>query len=154
QDGDLQPYFWPHRTVGIPVDVDRIGNLPNKPSALQLYYSVNRSAFQKGAKLPLDGMQQLDGGKKGFLFTADRDGDFEFTVQFVYPDGSTSPRSDELSPQQRIVIDSTPPDVRIQPSNNGVEWRATDNNLDSAGVTLQCKWPTSQEWTTVSDRAF
>jgi hypothetical protein len=154
QDGDLQPYFWPHRTVGIPVDVDRIGNLPNKPSALQLYYSVNRSAFQKGDKLTLDKMQQLDGGKKGFLFTADRDGDFEFTVQFVYPDGSTSPRSDELSPQQRIVIDSTPPDVRIQPSANGVEWRATDTNLDPAGVTLQCKWPASQEWTTVTERAF
>ncbi|WP_439632223.1 hypothetical protein [Gemmata sp.] len=154
QDGDLQPYFWPHRTVGIPVDADRIAKLPNKPSSLQLYYSVNRSAFQKGPKLPPDGMQQLDGGKKGFLFAAERDGDYEFTVQFVYPDGSTSPRSDELTPQQRIVIDATPPAVRLQPSNNGVEWRTTDDNLDPAGVTLQCKWPTSQEWTTVTERAF
>jgi len=154
QDGDLQAYFWPHRTVGIPVDTERIGKLPNKPSALQLYYSVNRSAFQKGPKLPPDTMQQLDGGKRGFLFTAERDGDYEFTVQFVYPDGSTSPRTDELSPQQRIVIDATPPSVRIQPSNNGVEWRTTDENPDTAGVSLQCKWPTSPEWTTVTERAF
>ena len=49
--------------------------------------------LQKAAKLPLTGMQQLDGGKRGFLFSADRDGDYEFTVQFVYPDGTTSPRS-------------------------------------------------------------
>jgi hypothetical protein len=154
QDGDLQPYFWPHRTVGIPVDADRIAKLPNKPSSLQLYYSVNRSAFQKGPKLPPDAMQQLDGGKKGFLFAAERDGDYEFTVQFIYSDGSTSPRSDELTPQQRIVIDATPPAVRLVPSNNGVEWRTTDDNLDPAGVTLQCKWPASAEWTTVTERAF
>ncbi|MCE9567385.1 MAG: hypothetical protein K8U57_35745 [Planctomycetes bacterium] len=154
QDGDLQAYYWPHRTVGIPVDTERIGKLPNKPSALQLYYSVNRSAFQKGPKLPPDSMQQLDGGKRGFLFTAERDGDYEFTVQFVYPDGSTSPRADELSPQQRIVIDATPPAVQIQPSSNGVEWRTKDDYLDPAGVTLQCKWPTSTEWTTVTERKF
>ncbi len=154
QDGDLQPFYWPHRSVGIPVDAERIGNLPNKPSALQLYYSINRSAFQKGAKLTLNDMQQLDGGKKGFLFNADRDGDFEVTVQFIYPDGTVSPRTDELSPQQRIVIDSTPPSVRVQPSNNGVDWRVTDDNLDPTGIKLECKWPTSQEWTTVSERAF
>ena len=53
--------------------------------------------FQKGPKLPLNSMQSLDGGKKGFLFTAERDGDYEFTVQFIYPDGSTNPRTDELS---------------------------------------------------------
>lgn len=154
QDDGIQAYYWPHRTVGIPVDVKRISELPNKPSDLQLYYAVNRGAFQKGPKLPLNNMQSLDGGKKGFLFTAERDGDFEFTVQFVYPDGSTSPRADELSPQQRIVIDTTPPAVKVYPSNNGVEWDATDDNLDPRGVTLQCKWPTSREWTTVTDRAF
>lgn len=152
--GDLQPYYWPHRSVGIPVDVDRISKLPQKPSALQLYYAVNRSAFQKGPKLPLDGMQQLDGSKKGFLFAAEKDGDFEFTVQFVYPDGSTSPRADELSPQQRIVVDTTPPVVRLVPTNSGVEWRATDDNLDPGGLELECKWPTSRDWTKVTERAF
>ena len=58
-------------------------------------------------------MQSLDGGKKGFLFPAERDGDYEFTVQFIYPDGSTSPRVDELSPQQRIIVDTTAPQVKI-----------------------------------------
>jgi hypothetical protein len=154
QDDGIQPYFWPNRTVGIPVNVDQIAQLAQKPSDLQLFYAVNRGAFQKGPKLPLNAMQALDGGKKGFLFTAERDGDFEFTVQFVYADGSTSPRADELTPQQRIVVDTTPPVVRVQPSNNGVEWIVSDDNLDSRGVTLQCKWPGSREWTTVTDRAF
>ena len=115
---------------------------------------MNRGAFQKGPKLPLNSMQSLDGGKKGFLFSAERDGDYEFTVQFIYPDGSTSPRADELSPQQRIIVDTTAPQVKVLPSNNGVEWQASDDNLDPRGITLQCKWPSSREWTTVTDRAF
>lgn len=152
--GELRPHYWPHRTVGIPVDVDRIAGLSPKPTDLQLYYSVNRSAFQKGPKLPLNGMQQLDGGKKGFLFAAEKDGDFEFTVQFVYPDGSTSPKAEDLSPQVRTVIDSTPPTIKVAPSGNGVEWRATDDNLDPSGTKLECKWPTSAAWTEVTERPF
>ena len=154
QDDGMSPYYWPHRTVGIPVNVDQIAKLSTRPSDLQLYYAVNRGAFQKGPKLPLNNMQALDGGKKGFLFTAERDGDFEFTVQFIYPDGSVSPKADELSPQQRIVIDTTPPLVRVYPTQNGVEWSASDDNLDPREVTLECKWPTSREWTKVTDRAF
>ena len=154
QDDGIQPYYWPTRTVGIPLDVDRIGKLPNKPSDLQLYYSLNRGPFQKGAKLPLSNMQQLDGGKRGFLFTCDRDGDFEFTVQWIYPDGSSSPRADELSPQQRIVIDTTPPQIRLSATNNGVEWVVTDDNLDPHGITLKCRWPGSRDWMTINDRIF
>lgn len=154
QDDGMSAYYWPHRTVGIPVSVDQIAKLANRPSELQLYYAVNRGGFQKGPRLALNNMQALDGGKKGFLFTADRDGDFEFTVQFIYPDGSVSPRADELSPQQRIVIDTTPPLVRVFPTQNGVEWGASDDNLDPRDVELECKWPTSREWTKVTDRQF
>ena len=154
QDPGLQAHYWPHRTVGIPVDVDRIGKLTNKPSELQLYYWVNGRDIQKGAKLPLSGMQQLDGGKRGFLFSADRDGDYEFTVQFVYPDGTTSPRSDDLSPQQRVVVDTTPPQVRLYPSNTGVAWEAADDNLEAQSLSLECRWPGQQDWTKVTERAF
>ena len=154
QDSGLQAYYWPHRTVGIPVNVAEIGKLANKPSDLQLYYAVNGGAFQKGPKLPLNSMQSLDGGKKGFLFTAERDGDYEFAVQFNYADGTSNPRTDELSAQQRIIVDTTGPVVKLYATNNGVEWVATDENLDPRGVTLQCKWPASREWTTVTDRAF
>jgi len=153
--GDLQPHYWPHRTVGIPVDLDRISKLPNKPVALQLYYTINRSStFLKAARLPLDGMQQLDGGKRGFLFQAERDGDFEFTVQFIYADNTVSPLTDQLSPQVRTIVDTTPPVIRIYPSNTGVSWETFDDNLDPSGMVLECKWPTQREWTRVTDRPF
>ncbi|HEV3440653.1 MAG TPA: hypothetical protein VG122_25075 [Gemmata sp.] len=152
QDDGLQPYYWPNRTVGIPVDVDRIAKLPNRPSDLQLYYAINHGPFQKGAKVSLNNMQQFDNGKRGFLFTSDRDGDFEFSVQFIYPDGSSSPPVDSLSPQQRVVIDTTPPVIRLVPTNNGVEWNVTDDNLDPRSITLKCKWPSSRDWMVVTDR--
>ena len=154
QDPGLQAYYWPHRTVGIPVNVAEIAKLNNKPTDLQLYYAINSGSFQKGPRLALGNMQSLDGGKKGFLFNAERDGDYEFAVQFLYSDGTANPRTDELSPQQRIIVDTTTPSVKIYASNNGVEWVATDENLDPRGITLQCKWPSSREWTTVTDRVF
>lgn len=154
QEDGLPPYFWPHRTVGIPVNVEQLQRLPQPPTYLQLYYAVARGTFQKGPRLPVNQLQPLDGGKRGFLFTAERDGDYEFSVQFVYADGSSSPRFEELSPQQRIVIDTTPPVVRLVAYATGVEWQASDEYLDPRGIQLQCRWPGTRDWTTVTDRAF
>lgn len=154
QDDGLQPYYWPSRTVGIPLDADRAAKLKDKPTDVQLYYSLNRGPFQKSLKLPLNNLQPLDNGKKGFFFTADRDGDYEFTVQWVFQDGSTNPRTDELSPQQRIVIDTTPPLIRLAATNNGVEWVVTDDNLDPNGIALKCRWPGGRDWMTINDRLF
>lgn len=154
QDGGLQPYYWPNRTVGIPVGVDSIAKLSNKPTDLQLYYSVNRGPFQKAMKLPLSNMQELNSGKRGFNFTADRDGDFEFTVQFIYSDGTTSPAFEDLRPQQRIIIDTTPPVIRIAPIASGVEWSVTDDNLDPRKLALKCRWPGNRDWMPITDRAL
>lgn len=155
QDGPfdgLQPHYWPHRTFGIPVNADEIAKLPNKPTHLQLFYAAGRGNFQKGPKLALNGLNELNGGKKGFLFDAPRDGDYEFTVQFVYGDGTVAPKEGELAPQVRAVIDTVPPRVQIGAVGNGVEWMATDDNLDPSGVKLECKWPTSANWTVINDR--
>ncbi|MBA4068215.1 MAG: hypothetical protein C0501_31840, partial [Isosphaera sp.] len=152
--GDLERHYRPHRTFGIPVSAETIAGLKNKPSELQLYYAVNRSAFQKSKRLKVSELDPLEGGRNGFLFTADRDGDYEFTVQFVYPDGSVSPKADELSPQVRTVVDTTPPVVKAVAAGTGVQWRATDDNLDPRGVKLQIKWPHIQKWTDVTDREF
>ncbi len=154
QDGPfdgLQPHYWPHRAFGIPVDVQKLTPLANKPTHLQLYYAASRGSFQKGPKLPLSGLHEINGDKRGFLFEAPRDGDYEFAVQLVYADGSVAPKTDALAPEIRAVIDTTPPRVQLAAIGNGVEWRATDDNLDPNGVTLQCKWPTSAEWTTVKN---
>ena len=55
----------------------------------------------------------------------------------------------------RAIIDTTPPRVQLAPNGNGVEWIATDDNLDPRNITAsRCKWPTSAEWTTITDRSF
>jgi hypothetical protein len=157
QDGPfdgLQPNYWPHRTFGIPVVTEKIEELSTRPTHLQLYYAAGRGNFQKGPKLPLKGLRELNGGKKRFLFEAPRDGDYEFAVQFVYSDGSVAPEEGKLAPQVRAVIDTVPPRVQIAAVGNGVEWLATDDNLDPAGVKLECKWPTSANWTAINDPHF
>jgi hypothetical protein len=152
--GGLQPHYWPHRTFGIPVNPAQIAKLTNKPTHLQLYYAPSRGAFQKGPKLPLNAMNELNGGDRGFLFDAPRDGDYEFAVQFVYADGSVAPKTEALVPEIRAIIDTVPPRVQLAALGNGVEWLATDDNLDPRYITLQCKWPTSAEWTTITDKAL
>jgi hypothetical protein len=148
----IQPHYWPHRTFGIPVVVEEIAKQATKPTHLQLYSSASRGPFQKGPKLPLNGLHELNGGKKGFLFDAPRDGDYEFTVQFVYADGSVAPEEGKLAPQVRAIIDTVPPRVQVAAVGNGVEWLATDDNLEPRGVILECKWPTDVKWTAINDR--
>jgi hypothetical protein len=150
--GGLQPHYWPRRTVGIPVEPDSIANLSPKPTHLQLYSSFNRGPFQKGPRLPIDKLTELNGGKRGFEFEAPRDGDYEFAVQLVDPDGSVSPKTDALAPAIRAIVDTVPPRVQLAPLGNGVEWVATDDNLDPRYVTLECKWPAGAEWTKITDR--
>jgi hypothetical protein len=153
QDGPfdgLQPHYWPRRTTGIPVDTQEILKLSPKPTHLQLYYSFNRGPFQKGAKLPPNGLDVINGEKKGFRFEAPRDGDYEFAVQLVFSDDSVSPRTESLAPEIRTIIDTTPPRVQLAAVGNGVEWVATDDNLDPRSIRLECRWPTSSDWTPVA----
>ena len=152
--GGLQPHYWPHRAFGIPVNADEIAKLPNKPTHLQLYSSLSRGAFQKGPKLPLNAMHELNGGKRGFLFDAPRDGDYEFAVQFVYTDGSVAPKPEALAPEIRAIIDTTPPRVQLASNGNGVEWRAEDDNLDPRYITLQAKWQNDAAWQPIQDKTL
>lgn len=151
--GGLQPYYWPHRKFDIPIHTDQLAKLAKQPTHLQLYYAVSRGPFQKAQKLPLGGLQDIAGGKKGFEFEAPRDGDYEFAVQFIYSD-SVAPKETELSPELRTIIDTVPPRVQLAALGNSVEWIATDDNLDPQGITLECKWPTDAKWTPIRDKAF
>ncbi|MFO0796486.1 MAG: hypothetical protein U0804_03355 [Gemmataceae bacterium] len=154
-------YHWPHRKFFIPIDPANVERAAKDkgtpvPAAVQLYYSLAKGPWQAGPKRPLNGLDtnSVD-GKKGFDFTADRDGEFEFSVQNHYADGSSAPaKADELSTQLRVVIDSTLPAVRVNVIGNGVEWTATDDNLDPEGVRLQAKFPNWPEWKTIDGRQF
>ena len=156
---DAQPaaqrFYQPNRAVEIPVNPDKLAKLPDRPKELQLYWSFRRGAWQPGRKLPLDGLDDLADGRKGFAFKADADGEYEFSVQFHYPDGSARPpKPDELQPMLDVVFDTTIPEVRVRAVGTGVEWSASDANLDPAFAELQAKYPHWTEWKTVSDRTF
>jgi hypothetical protein len=151
--GGLQPHYWPHRKFVIPVEDKALSALNPKPTHIQLYSAVSRGPFQKAVKVPLNELQESS-GKKGILFEAPRDGDYEFAAQFVYADGTVSPPEKELGPQIRAIIDTVPPRVQLAAVGNGVEWLATDENLDPRYITLQCKWPSSSDWTTITDKTF
>lgn len=154
-DRTSRAHHWPHRVFSIPVDVATIERGTNVPTHLQLYSSLARGPWQAGPKKALGSLDTLQDGKKGFSFTADRDGEYEFSVQYHYKDGSTSPRdAGEMSAMLKVVIDTTLPAVRISAVGNGVEWAATDDNLDPEGVRLQAKFPNWPEWKTVDTRAF
>jgi hypothetical protein len=150
-----EPYHWPRRNFDIPVNVARLEQAENKPTHLQLYHSLNRGAWKEGPKLPVNGLQDVADGKKGFKYTADRDGEYEFSVQYWYAGGEASPRKvDDLAPMLAVTIDTTPPTVRIAAAGNGVKWEAEDSNLDSRYIILEAKLPTWTEWRTVNDRTF
>lgn len=160
-DRTSRVHHWPHRKFFIPIDPARVEQAAKDkgtpvPTHVQLYYSLARGQWQAGPKRALNALDtnSVD-GKKGFDFTADRDGEFEFSVQNHYGDGSTAPaRVDELASQLRVTIDSTLPAVRLNVIGNGVEWTATDDNLDPDGVRLQAKFPNWPEWKTVDTRPF
>ncbi|HEY3789024.1 MAG TPA: hypothetical protein VGL71_09225 [Urbifossiella sp.] len=151
----VQPHYWPRRNFDIPVNVDRINQAETKPSHLQLYSSLNRGKWQAETKLPVSGLQDIGDGKKGFRFTADRDGEFEFSVQLWYPSGESSPkRVEDLTSMLAVSIDTAPPDVRVAASSNGVRWTATDDYLDPNSIKVEARLPTSTKWQDVTNRTF
>lgn len=153
--GGLAPYYLPQRKFVIPIEGDKLATLDPKPTHVQLYHSVGRGPFQKGTKRPVNGLDVEGGsGKKGILFEAPRDGDYEFSAQFVYADGGVSPKDSEIGPQQRVIVDTVPPRVQLAALGNGVEWLATDDNLDPQYIVLECKWPSDAKWTPIKDRTF
>jgi len=87
------------------------------------------------------------GGKREFLFKADREGPYGFATLTEFKDGTTDPaRRDQLAEQKRVVIDKTPPrvqSVRAVTSADGapgIEWEVFDEYLDPRGVKLEFRW--------------
>ena len=137
--GDLPLYHRHLRVLEIPVDVSRIEQLTPKPSELQLFYRVPAGRWQSGPKSALNALPAVSDGKRGFRYTAPDDGEYQFRVQFIYPDGSVSPREVDMTPDIRVMIDTAPPQVQVRVNGKAVEWVASDLNLTQT-VTLQCKW--------------
>lgn len=96
---------------------------------LQLYVSTDQGrTWLASATAPPD--------QKFFRYTADRDGYFWFAVQTQDLEGRTYPATmDGASPSLKVVIDTQPPAVTLQPlpprnGEVGVAWEIRDENLD------------------------
>ncbi len=88
------------------------------------------------------------GQKREFIFTAERDGAYGFATMTTYRDGTTDPsRRDQLTEQRRVIVDRMPPKIvslRTSVSADGapgIEWEATDENMDPKGIKLEFRWP-------------
>ena len=87
----------------------------------------------------------------GFDVRLERDGPYDFAIMTVYADGRSIPASaDQLQAEQRVVIDTQPPDVRFQAAQTrqrtdgnvivGINWEITDAYLDANSVRLEGRW--------------
>ncbi len=157
--GELQLYHIPIRTVDIPVDVSRIEKLSNKPTELQLFARPANGRWAASGRYGLNSLPAITDGKRGFRFTAPEDGEYEFRVQFIYAD-SVNPRESDLTPELRMMVDTTPPAIEVNVSGKSVAWIASDANRLST-VNVQCKWAKdgnktfgldSGEWFTVTPK--
>ena len=153
----LQPTYWAKREGFISLNQERLkkyhtDNNKPLPTSLQLYVARNGGNFTAAQKIPFS--EAKSSQPLGFTFTVDKDGDYEFATQFLYADNTVSRRPEDLGAERRMIIDTVPPVVQLRGSGNSVEWSASDENLDPAGVKLQCKLPSWTEWRTVTDRAM
>jgi hypothetical protein len=148
-----QVRYWPMREIGFPVAPEGLRQDP-KPVKLRLYAATPGGRFEQVAERPANGLDPIDGKPPGFKYTARADGEEEFAVQLVYDDGTASPRTENLRPEQRVVFDTRPPVVQIAANGRyGVEWSATDENLDPESIRLQCRWVGERQWYEPKTRA-
>ena len=61
------------------------------PSFRVSHFLTDIQSLHLWPRQPLNRLEDVGEGKKGFKFTADRDGEYEFSVQFWYASGDSSP---------------------------------------------------------------
>lgn len=147
--------YWPQHEIGFPVPASVLEMTP-KPAKLRLYAAPAGGRFERVSELPVDRLQEIPNRRPGFQYTARGDGEEEFAVQLVYPDGTVSPTEDRLKSEFRVIFDSRPPNISLQPlGSSGVQWSVTDDNLDRENIRLECRWLGSDSrWHEVRTKSF
>jgi hypothetical protein len=149
QDPASGVIFFQHRQFNIPFKNDE-RNL--NVVELRLYVSTDQ-----GRNWKLSTRAAPDA--KQFRFNAPQDGLYWFAVQTVDKQGSLQPRAEsDLKPNLKVIVDSTPPAVRVQPlpprnGEVGVSWSVKDDNLDSAlpdSVRVEYRLPGGTQWIPLS----
>ena len=135
QDPGLQAYYWPHRTVGIPGQRRRNRQAQQqavRPPALLRRQSRLRSRRGRSCRSPT--CNRTRRREEGLPLQADATATTSSPCSSSTPTAPTSPRPDELGPQQRIIVDTTPPRVqdlrRRTTASSG--WRPTTTSTRGA----------------------
>ncbi|CAN5230203.1 hypothetical protein BH11PLA2_BH11PLA2_21570 [soil metagenome] len=147
--------YWPQLEIGFPVP-QTVLELSPKPVKLRLYSATPNGRFEKVKELAADRLDDIPNRKPGFQYSAKSDGEEEFAVQLVYADGTVSPETDKLRTEFRVVFDTRPPAISLEPLGSfGVQWKVNDENLDSTSIKLECRWVGGDaRWHEVKTRAF
>jgi hypothetical protein len=138
QDPRAGVIYFQQRQFKIPVVV---GQGP-RPKQFNLFVSADQGrTWQQYASGP------PEQGHFGFL--TDRDGMFWFAVQQVNADGQmVPPNMLSAQPSLKVIIDSTPPVIQLQPlpprqGEVGVAWNVHDDNLDVRGDAIRLEYRTN-----------
>jgi hypothetical protein len=151
------PQFWPLREINFPVSLEKVRELHPRTAKVRFYVARDRGRFERVAERALSDLDVIDAARdsRGFRYTAPADGEYAFSIQLVYADGEVNPRDADLTAHRRVVIDTHPPQVRIAAAGtSGVEWDVSDEYAKRDGVELQVRYRGTQQWTTVTPRAF
>lgn len=138
-----EPLWSRDRAFRIPFEVD--ANDRARLQEVQLYYSSDRGqSWQLYRGSPPD--------QPDFSFTARGDGEYWFTVRTVDRQGTMyPPNMNRVSPQLRVFVDTTPPEVSLRVFNSigekvGVEWDILEEHLDLDTLRVEFRTQGSSDW--------
>jgi hypothetical protein len=147
----LTPRYWTSREITFPVPVDRLMAEQPRPTKLRFFVGQDGAPMRAVSERTLQDLDDVPGGKKGFRFSSPSDGEYDFALQVVFAD--SEPQTPTA--QYRVIFDTRPPSVRAAPlGTNGIEWVASDENADPAGLHLEARWAGTAEWKTIRPQSF
>jgi len=141
-DGVPDVRYWPQREINFPVPLEKYDREAKQPTRLH-FHVAERGVWSEYA---VKGVKELDlidaeTRKRGFRYTSPADGQYDFALQLEYADGTLSPRTADLAPQYRVIVDTRPPLVRAaRTGRTGIQWEAVDENLAPNGVRIEARW--------------
>mgnify|MGYP005843389207 CR=1 FL=1 len=153
--GNPDVKYWPLREINFPVPLDRLNVMNPRPSKLRFYAARDRGRYDLVAEKGIDDLELIDRDRnlRGFRYTTPADGEYDFAMQLAFPDGDVSPSNADLAPHYRIIVDTVPPLIRLEPlGNSGIRWNVEERNPDPDGVKLEVRWQGSTKWLPISPR--
>ncbi len=142
-----EPIVTQRTAFAIPFSIPPAGDPASAPVGVVLFYSRDR-----GENWNHHGQSPPEKGY--FVFEADADGEYWFTIQSRDGAGNLWPRFTGV-PGLRVRVDTTPPQVHVSAwrSDGGAvtaRWRIVDANLPSGGVSLAYRAAEDPHWQDVA----